>query len=336
MVNITIKDIAKALGLSASTVSRALRDSYEIGEATKKRVHAYAKEHNYSPNPIALGLKENKTRAIGILVPEVDNPFFSQAINGIESIAYEHGYHVMIFQSYESLEREKFMLKQLAARRVDGVIMSVSAQTESYEHIQDLYKQIPIVMFDRVIEGIHSHKVVSNSFSAAYKATEYLIKRGKKRIAVIGIPAYLSIWKERYGGFLAALQQHGIAIDNALLKDSGYEARQIENDIKALLAMDPKPDAIFSMSDRQALTCLAVFKKLGVKLPDDIAYFCFSNLKMAELFNPPLSTISQPAFEMGQKSGKLLIELLESKHPERIELGTVRIDSDIHVRDSSG
>jgi LacI family transcriptional regulator len=332
MAAITIKDIAKALNLSASTVSRALRDSYEIGAATKKLVHDYAQQHHYSPNPIALGLKENKTRAIGIQVPEIDNPFFSQAINGIESVAHDSGYHVLIFQSSESLEREKANLQQMLARRVDGVILSVSAQTNTAEHINEILSTKPLVLFDRIVDDAHCHKVVANSFKAAYEATEYLIRKGKKRIAVIGLPPHLSISKERYGGYLAAIQHYGIAIDPKLICNTGYDIAQIETDIAQLLTQ--KPDALLSLSDRQAMLCLQALSNRGIIIPSQLSYFCFSNLRMAHLFNPPLNTISQRAFEMGQKAAKLLIEQLQSKHPERIEFQTVRIDADVNIRGS--
>ncbi len=332
---ITIKDIAKALNLSASTVSRAMRDSYEISEPTKKRVLEYAKQNNYRPNPIALSLKENKSNSIGILVPEIDNPFFSQAINGIESVAYARGYHVLIFQSNESVEREIININHMYSRRVDGVIMSLSAETSDVSHLKELNNSgTPIVFFDRVSDEIVSHKVVSDNYKGAYDATELLIKNGKKRISYIGVNTYLSISKERLAGYTAALAENGIPYDENIVKLCGYEPENIEKAITELMNMDQKPDAIFSVSDRLALTCLSVFKKNNYKIGEDFAYICFSNLKVADYFSPSISTVSQPAFEMGRKATEMLLQIIESKHKDRIVFETVRIPTTLNIRES--
>ena len=333
---VTIKDIAKALGLSASTVSRALRDSYEISEATKKIVVEYAKKHNYRPNPIALSLKENKSRSIGVLVPEIDNPFFSQAINGIESIAYSKGYHVLIFQSNENLEREISNLNHMISRRVDGIIMSLSAETNDISHLLDLQQSnTPLILFDRVSDQIHTHKVVANNFQGAFEATDLLIKNGKKRIACLGIANYLSISNERVAGYKAALQSNGIEFDESLIVMCGYEPAKIEKAINDLLSEKKSVDGIFSLSDRQALVCLQVFKKQKLTIGQNFAYICFSNLKVADYFTPSISTVSQPAFEMGKKATELLLQKLEAKPNVKIEYQTIKIDTQLNVRESS-
>ncbi len=332
---ITIKDIAKALNLSASTVSRALRDSYEISEPTKKLVVEYAKKNNYRPNPIAVSLKENKSHSIGILVPEIDNPFFSQAINGIESVAYSRGYHVLIFQSNESVEREIININHMYSRRVDGVVMSLSAETANVSHLKELTESgTPIVFFDRVTDEIIAQKVVADNYQGAFEATELLIKNGKKRISYIGVNSYLSISKERLAGYKAALEKHGIAYNDDIVKLCGYEPENIEKAILSLMQMPQKPDAIFSVSDRLALTCLSVFKKNNFKIGEDFAYICFSNLKVADYFSPSISTVSQPAFEMGQKATELLLEIIESKHKERIVYDTFKIPTYLNIRES--
>lgn len=333
---VTIKDIAKALGLSASTVSRALRDSYEISEATKKIVVEYAKQHNYTPNPVALSLKENKSRSIGVLVPEIDNPFFSQVINGIESIAYSKGYHVLIFQSNESLEREIVNLNHMISRRVDGIIMSVSAETNDISHLLALQQtNTPLIMFDRVSDQIHTHKVVANNFQGAFDATELLIKNGKKRIACLGIASYLSISNERVGGYKAALEKYGIEFDENLVHMCGYEPENIEKAIIKILQSKNPADSIFSVSDRQALVCLQVFKKQNLKINQDFAYICFSNLKVADFFTPSISTVSQPAFEMGEKATELLLQVLTAKSRDKIDYQTIRINTKLNIRESS-
>src|SRR5262245_43118941 len=195
---VTIKDIARALGISTSTVSRALRDSYEISPETKQLVLECAEKFNYRPNPIALSLKERRSRSIGVVVSEIANNFFSQAINGIESIAYNRGYHVIISQSHESFEREVVNVRHLSSRSVDGLLISLSTETNSIEHLKDLHeKGLPIVFFDRVSSEIDTHKVIADNYKGSFDATEHLIKTGYKRIAHLTSSPHLSISKER-------------------------------------------------------------------------------------------------------------------------------------------
>ncbi|HEX8315311.1 MAG TPA: LacI family DNA-binding transcriptional regulator, partial [Flavisolibacter sp.] len=219
----TIKDIAKALNLSTSTVSRALRGSYEISAETKKAVLEYAEKINYRPNPIALSLKERRTRAIGIVVSEIANNFFSQAINGIESIAYNRGYHVIITQSHESAEREKVNVAHMAARGVDGLLVSLSAEATDLSYLKELHeKGMPIVFFDRVTDEIQTHKVTANNYLGAFHATEHLIYQGYKKIAHITSSPFLSITKERLDGYKAALEKHGIPFNENLVKHCNH------------------------------------------------------------------------------------------------------------------
>src|SRR5450432_1836746 len=195
---VTIKDIAKALGLSTSTVSRALRDSYEISPETKKLVLEYAEKINYHPNPIALSLKERRSRSIGVIVCEIANSFFSQTINGIESIAYNNGYNVIITQSRESFEREVLNLQNLTSRSIDGLIISVSTETTDFSYLKELHqKGFPIVFFDRIVDEIDTHKVIADNYKGAYEATVHLINGGYRRIATVSNPELLSITRER-------------------------------------------------------------------------------------------------------------------------------------------
>ncbi|MGZ3880405.1 MAG: LacI family DNA-binding transcriptional regulator, partial [Flavisolibacter sp.] len=213
----TIKDIAKALNLSTSTVSRALRGSYEISAETKKQVLEYAEKINYRPNPIALSLKERRTRAIGVVVSEIANNFFSQAINGIESIAYNKGYHVIIAQSHESHDRERVDVEHLAARGVDGLLISLSSESVDLTYLKELHeKGLPIVFFDRVTDEIETHTVTANNYLGAFHATEHLIFEGYKRIAHVTGSPYLSITKERLEGYKDALAKHDIPLNESL------------------------------------------------------------------------------------------------------------------------
>src|SRR6201991_2367470 len=215
----TIKDIAKALGLSTSTVSRALNGSYEIGAETKKLVLEYAEKVNYRPNPIALSLKEQKSHSIGVVVCEVANDYFSQAINGIESIAYNRGYHVIITQTHESFDRETANVQHLLSRHVDGLLVSLSAETadtSQYKYLHD--KGFPIVFFDRVAADIETHKIIANNFKGSFEATELLIKNGCTKIAHLTNSNNLLISRERFEGYKAALDKYGIKFNPEYLK----------------------------------------------------------------------------------------------------------------------
>ena len=335
---VTIKDIAKALGFSTSTVSRALRDSYEISAETKKIVLEYAKEINYHPNPIALSLKEKRSRSIGVLVCEIANTFFSQAINGIESIAYSKGYNVVISQSHESYARELIDLQYLASRSIDGLLISVSSETTDFSHLKELHDRgLPIVFFDRVVDAITTHKVIVDNQKGAKNAVSHLIEKGYKRIAHIANAASLSITKSRVEGYYQALQAHSILPDEKLLHHcdhGGLDDTEIEAILHHLLNQENKPDAIFASSDKITTGCLHYFKKHHIKVPEDIALVGFSNSNLTELLSPPLTIVKQPAFEMGEIAMSLLLNLIESKHPVK-DFETRVLETELLVREST-
>ena len=234
----TLKDIAKALGLSTSTVSRALRDTHEISSRTKQLVMDYAKKINYRPNPNALSLKERRSKSIGVLVSEVANHYFSQAINGIESIAYDKGYHVIITQTHESYDREKINTEYLSSRSVDGLLISLSAETDDVSHLKYLHeKGLPMVFFDRVAEEIDTHQIVANNEKGAFEATSHLIETGYRKIAHLTSSAHLSISKERLSGYSRALAQHNIPINQDYIKHcphGGMFHEEVETAIQEL------------------------------------------------------------------------------------------------------
>ncbi len=334
MGSVTIKDIAKALNLSTSTVSRALRDSYEISTETKNLVVNYAKEVNYHPNPIALSLKENKSWSIGVIVPEIANNFFSNLINGIDEIAHERNYHVTIYQSKELLEREKDAIIHAFARKYDGLIISLADYTDDLGYIKDLQDNgYNIVFCDRVPDSFECHKVVASNFKGAFEATEHLIKNGRKKIAHITSARNLSTSKERLNGYLAALEKHGIPKNDDLIIYCASDSETAFKVIKDMM-LSQNPDAFFTASDRLALHCYAAINELNLKVPDDIAFIGFTNLKEAYLLSPPLTTVIQPALEMGRTAGDLLINLIENKKKitgfQNIELATT-----LQIRESS-
>jgi LacI family transcriptional regulator len=335
---VTIKDIGKALGLSTSTVSRALRGSYEISSETKKLVLEYAEKINYRPNPIALSLKERRNHSIGIVVCEIANNYFSQAINGIESIAYNRGYHVIMSQSHESYERESVIVDHLASRSVDGLLVSVSSETQDYSHFKNLYeKGLPIVFFDRIVNEIITHKVIADNFKGAFDATEHLITNGFIRIAHITSAPYLSISEERLEGYKAALLKHNIEFDEKLVHycyHGGMIYDEVEDALTKIFKLKIKADALFTAGDRITTTCMQALQKLNKKIPDDIAVIGFTNTNVGELFNPPLSVVRQPAFEIGQVATELLISMIESKRPV-IDFEIKILQTELIIRDSS-
>ncbi len=334
--SVTIKDIAIALNLSTSTVSRALSDSYEISDKTKKLVLDYAKKINYRPNPIALSLKDGSTKTIGVLVSEISNDFFSEAIDGIESIAYSHGYHVIITQSHESADREKANVMHHASKSVDGLLISLSCETTDLSYLIDLYeKGLPIVFFDRVTDEINTHKVVANNYMGAFNATEHLIYQGYKNIAHITGSPILSITKERLNGYVDALTKYNISFNESLVKycnHGGMVIQEIEAAITDLYQSETKPDAIFTAGDRITISCFGLLKSL--KLPKKIGFMGFTNTKVGEYFTPSLSVIKQPAFDIGRTAIGMLIEMIESKK-QLTEFRTKILETDMIIRRSS-
>ena len=333
---VTIKDIAKALNFSTSTVSRALRGSYEISAETKKLVLEYAEQINYRPNPVALSLKERRSRAIGVVVSEIANDFFSQASNGIESIAYNRGYHVIITHAHESEAREKVNVMHHSSRSVDGLLISLSSGTVDLTYLKDLYdKGLPIVFFDRITDEIETHKVTANNFLGAFQATEHLIYQGFKKIAHITSSPYLSITKERLQGYSEALEKHHIPYNESLIKHcnhGGMIAEEVEEAIISLFKSKIKPDAIFTGGDRITTVCFAALKKLMPK--KDLGFAGFSNSKVGDLFDPPITVVKQPAFEIGQTATEMLIQMIESKRPV-VDFETKILDTELIIRESS-
>ena len=334
----TIKDIAKALNLSTSTVSRALNGRYEIGAETKKLVVDYAEKVNYRPNPIALSLKDQNSHSIGVVISEVANNYFSQAINGIESVAYNSGYHVIITQTHESAAREAANVQHLLSRHVDGLLVSLSAETTDtspYKYLHD--KGFPIVFFDRITNDINTHKVIINNFKSTFEATELLINTGFTKIAHLTNSRNLLISQERLCGYQAALEKHHINFEPDYLKycdHGGMMAAELETAILELLNLKNRPEAFLTTNDRITTGCIPILKRLGLKIPDDIAIAGFSNSDLVELFDPPLTVVRQPAFQIGQIATEMLIKTIESKWPVQ-EYQTKQMETELICRASS-
>ena len=309
-----LKELAKELNLSISSVSRALRDSKEISTATKKIVLAKAKELNYHANPFASNLRRQKSKTIAVVIPEIANNFFSLAINGAESYAQKKGYHVLIYQTHDDVQQEISIAKHLQNGRVDGVLISLSSQTEDTAHLQDLKdKAVPIVFFDRVAENIDAPKITTNDYESGYNAAEHLMENGCKKIAFLSISNKLSIANNRMKGYLDATKKHGIKKDKNLIINCGTDIEKNKLLIKKLLQQDEKPDAVFACVEELAVATYVVCEELKINIPRDLKIISFSNLQTAAILNPALTTITQPAYEIGREAAVVLFKLLENK-----------------------
>ena len=318
---ITLKQIAKELDVSISTVSKSLRNSPEIGEETRLKVQAFAKFYNYKPNNIALSLKNRKTKTIGIIIPEIVHHFFSTVINGIEQVANENGYSVIICLSDDSFDKEVLNMEMLANGSIDGFIMSLSKETQfrgDFHHITEVINQgMPVVMFDRVTNDILCDKVIIDDQSAAYEAVQSLIDKGRKKIALVTTVDYVSVGKLRTDGYIKSLLDNGISFDeNLIIKIEDIDTCEIT--IGKLLE-DKAIDAVFAVNELFAVTIIKTANKIGLNVPKDLAVIAFTDGMISKYSTPTITTVSQNGIKMGNKSAKMLIERLESEENEEDE-----------------
>lgn len=312
--NITIKELAKELNLSTAAVSKALRDSHEISAATKERVMAVAEKLNYIPNPYAGSLRHRKSKTIAVVLPEVADSFFSLAINGIESVAIEKGYHVLLYLTHESILREEAICKDLASGRVDGVLLSISSETDGIDHIRALFsRDMPIVFFDRICEEIETVKITTNDYECGYMAAEHLIERGCKKVTFFSISNSLQINNKRKQGCLQACKDHGVEEGFSHLLLSNRTSEINYKQIKAELLKPDRPDGIVASVEKFTTDIYLICRELGLGIPADIKVVSFSNLASVSILDPALTTITQPAFEMGKLASSVLIKSIEQK-----------------------
>lgn len=313
MKHINIKELASELQLSVSTVSKALNDSYEISEETKRRVLEMAARLNYVPNPYASSLRGRKSKNIAVVIPEVADSFFSLAINGIESVAKQKGYHVLICLTHESFENEKTILRDFQGGRVDGVLLSVSGETAQCEHINDLISNgLPLVFFDRACDDVETAKITTNDFDSAYIATEHLIKQQCDQIAFLNISNSLNISNQRLEGYIQALKEHQMPIDERLMVLCTNDAEENHQIIESLMSNPSRPNGIIASVEKLTTPVYQVCESLKLNIPKAVKVVCFSNLESAAILNPSLTTVTQPAFEMGKTAAKLLFRALEN------------------------
>lgn len=336
---VTLKQIARELDVSISTVSKALRNSIEISEDTRQKVQAFAKLYNYKPNNIALSLKNKKTKTIGIIIPEIVHHFFATVISGIEQVANENGYNVIVCLSDESFDKEVINMEMLANGSTDGFIMSLSKETQlkkDFHHIVEVINQgMPVVMFDRITNDVLCDKVIIDDQLAAYDAVEFLIKRGFKSIGLVTTVDYVSVGKLRTEGYVNALNDHDLPIDeNIIVKIEDIDdcASKIEK-----MLLENKPDAIFAVNELFAVTTIKLANKMGLKVPDDISVIGFTDGIISQYSTPSITTVSQNGIKMGGRAAKMLIERLEMEEEEdgNEQYRTELIDTHLVEREST-
>lgn len=331
---VTIKDLARILGISASTVSRALKDHPDINSDTKKAVNELATKLKYQPNAVALSLKNSRSNTIGVIIPEIVHYFFSSVISGIEDVASKKGFTVIICQSNESFEREVANSQTLLSHRVDGILVSISKETFSFDHLINIQESgIPFVFFDRIAPEINADQVIIDDMEASYKATRHLIETGRKRIAHFAGPQSLLIGRERLQGYLNALNEFGIPIDKRLIVEAD-NFEKARNSVIEMLDSSIIPDGIFAVNDLTAIGAMQTIQKRGFRIPEDIAIVGFSDGRFSGITDPNLSSVDQHGYEMGITAAEILFRRILSIDDEYIPEIKI-LTADLIVRGSS-
>jgi DNA-binding LacI/PurR family transcriptional regulator len=308
----TIKDIAQKLNISISTVSRSLRNAPDVNHETKQAVIALSEELNYQPNKLALSLRQKQTHTIGVIVPNLDY-VLSAMVKGIDEVALEAGYTVMVCQSNESFGREILNTRRLLDSLVDGFIISVSSETKIFDHFKKIQDRgLPMVVFDRVTPDLVAPSVRLDNEEGGFLATEHLLEQGYKRIAILAGPINLGVSNSRVDGYLKALKKHKIKRDDKLIIYCDFNQNYAYYATQELLAMKKRPDAIFTISDRMAIGAMLAIKEKGLKMPQDIGLVGFNNEPVVSLVTPGISSIDMPSFELGKMAAKLFIETMHN------------------------
>ena len=325
---ITMKDIAKALGVSVATVSRALADHPGISEKRRKSIQEYAKEHNFVSNVLAESLRHSKARSqkiIGVIVPEIVHYFFSTVISGIEEEAFNRGYSIIVAQSKEQFEREVKICDSFIRTRVCGIIVSQAKNTKIYDHfLRVIENELPLVFFDRICTGVNASRVVIDDYHGAFTATNYLIDSGCRKIAFCGNSMHLEIVKNRMNGYKDALRLHDMSIKNDYILEC--DSRELaEQQIPEIMKHEDRPDAFFCINDDTAIGVLHVVKRLGLRIPEDVSICGFTNGERAMACDPMLTTMDQRGNEIGHQAANILINKVEGITPlNRVEKQVVR------------
>lgn len=331
---VTIKDLAKALNISVSTVSRALRGTYDVNEETKEKVLALAEELHYRPNSNARGLAaRGSTRNIGVILPFIANYYCSTVITGIQEVAYSKGYNIVLFVTNDAAERELSIIRNLSMSSLDGFLISVSSGTDPHRYTEEIMTHgIPVVFFDRVPDHMPASKVMQDDYNGAFETVEHLISNGYRQIAHIAGPRGLSLTEQRLKGYLAALTKHRIPIKEEWIIHSGFSQECGEEDTRLLLAPEEQPDAIFAVNDRKAIGAMLVLKDKGIRIGQDFGVAGFTNDPMSAIISPTLTTMAEPAFDIGKISCELLLKHIAKKH---FQAEDVILPGKLIIRESS-
>ena len=331
---VTIKDIARELGISPSTVSKALKNHPDISVNTRKKVNELAKKLNYKPNAIALSLRSSRTKTLGLVIPQIVHHFFSSVISGIEDVAYDAGYNVMIFQSNESFNREVIATTALLDARVEGILISLSRETRNHEHLAHILNNgVPLVMFDRVCDDIKTDKVTVDDFEGAYNAVDHLIRTGCRRIAHLAGPPGLRISDLRRNGYTEALRDNKLEIDRDLVMYcDNFNQAQIRT--KQLMNRLQPPDAIFTVNDFTATGVVKSLHEMKIRIPEEVSVIGFSNGLITQVTYPTLSTVDQHGYQMGQVSVQLLLDRLINRQVEQPFIHQV-LKTELIIREST-
>ncbi len=331
---VTIKDIAKELSISPSTVSRALKNHPDISEGTKRAVNELAQKLNYQPNAVALSLKQRRSNTIGVIIPEIVHYFFSSVISGIEDVAYDAGFNVIICQSNEKYEREVSNAKTLLANRVDGVLVSISKNTKDFKHLYNFHNNnVPMVFYDRIVPGLIADQVIIDDLGAAYRATKHLINSGRKRIAHFAGPQNLLIGQFRKDGYLKAIREAGLKTDEELIIEADtFEKARLA--VMKLINSKKEMDGIFAVNDLTAIGAMQTLQKRGIIIPDEVAVVGFSDGRLSGITNPTLTSVDQHGYEMGTVATEMLLKRITSKEDD-YPFETKVLNVDLIVRGSS-
>ncbi len=334
--SVTLKEVAAELGVSAMTVSRAVNNSPNVDVKTKKRILAKVKEMGYTPNLVAKSLVSSKTFTVGVVIPEISHSFFPDVVRGIEEVLDSKEYQILLTNTSDNFEKEKKVIQALKSKRVDGILISSSLTTDDFSFYEELINSgIPIVFFDRCIENLGASCIKVNDQAATQQITEHLIKLGYKKIGYLSGPKNVSIGKARFDGFNMAMIKNGLAIDEKLIVENGYNEKGGYDAMNELLMLPEKdrPRAIVAVNDPVAFGAMDAIKEANLRIPEDIAIVGFTNDIRAKLVTPPLTTVNQPAYDVGKKAASKLIATIQEKGDlvENVELITSLV-----IRESCG
>lgn len=332
---VSMADLAKELGVSMTTISRALSDHYSIGPATKQKVLKLAKKLNYQPNQMAAALRKGKSKLIGVIVPYIEGRFFPSVVHGIETAARKAGFSVIICQSNEDVAHERKNIETLLNAQVAGILVSLARNTRDFKHFEKVQKRgVPLVFFDRILEGDNVNAVVLNDREGAYQTTRHLLEQGCRRVAHFAGPQHLNIYQNRRQGYLDALRSFNLPPDEELIIYSDMTLEQGAEGMKKLLALPQPPDGVFGAGDSAILGALQLLKSRGIRVPKDIALAGFSNEGFTAITEPQLTSVDQRCEEMGQATVRLFLELVEAKGAPFYQRQVV-LQPQLFIRESS-